>query len=189
MKIVTFYNSKYSKLASKLKKSVYAHGYEYDALKVDIDKWKDCCIYKPHAILELLQRHRCDLIYTDADSVLCKKIPRVSYAHIAAVQMDNDYWYGSGGLEYQTGTLYIPYCSETLWFLDKWGKFARVVDGKSFNTLSKTETVDILPPTFCVIKELINGKSMLDDYDPVFLHMNASRTLNMRSNKYIEELL
>lgn len=181
--VVAFYtkNTPYQEEVKELAKTCKEHnltlitkGYETRG------SWVQNAGIKPEFLLSMMQEHKCNLLYVDADARVRKHIDLSFVEHDLAVHYKND-------KELLSGTIFLRHTPEVLHLLREWICMQQnspgVWDQKTLQDLiEKLEfPVTRLPPQYTQIFD-----KMAHHGDPIIEHMQASRryrrSVNMKPN-------
>jgi len=193
MIIISYYtkDSPYEEvMKTHLLPSLQKFGLDYDIEGIeDLGDWQKNTHYKAKFIKEMLLKHKCSVVFLDADATIEQYPKLFSYLYkydISYHELDwTLQWRSSAGTrkEILSGTLYLNYNEKILHFLDEWIKEnnkSLTWEQKNMQEVLKRKTIDLkaypLPYEYIVIPRH-NGQipPHIKKEDVVILHHQKSR--------------
>jgi len=156
-----------------------------------LGNWLSNVSLKPKFILDMLNKHKEDVVFLDADATIEQKpelldnIP--SEYDIAVHYLDWNTWYGKGNKkELLSGTMFLRNNPKVKSLYEEWYK-----ESKKYKRWEQLILEDIikergdikvyeLPLSYCYIKSRPNDKQPLVLLNPVILHHQVSRKYKRR---------
>jgi hypothetical protein len=179
---VSFYtkNSPYEQHAQNLKSSLEAHNLNYDIQEIESkETWSANSLHKPAFLLEMLEKHKSPLIWTDADTQIHSR-PDFFDTCFADISLRiNDFTEDSDPKKIQTHTLFINNTASAKKLLLLWNKECkrRYKKDKVLYDCQCLKSVILHYPTIVEIKRLpINYCTLITKDNPHALkHATISR--------------
>lgn len=171
--LISFYTPLYKSVAERLKTSCVKFNVPYQIEeRPSKATWEANCSIKPTFILETLQALQSPVLWVDADAELLRPptydFPE-AFSTILNLDLPEDHPSRVG-----SGTIYIPYSSESLTILKKW---IALCDDKEWDQVTLREAIKghevvPLPKDYATIADRLT-----DDDTPVIVHHQASRLM------------
>ena len=186
-------NTPYTKVAHDyLMPSVHKFNLESDIRGIlSLGSWQENTSYKSEFILWMLEHHKKNVVFLDADATICS-YPSLFHEiplefNVACHILDRNAWCGNQctpQYELLSGTAFFRYSPETLRIVEKWveecKRLHQVWEQQLLQkVLDETKTrIFKLPLSYCYIVSLPDGSSPLVKCgDPVIVHHQRSRDL------------
>lgn len=122
MKIIAYYTPNYTDVVVPLTESAAKFKLDLELTQYEErGTWEENCGIKPEFIYEMMNTHKCDLFYTDADSEFLSKPDFSEFKDetrmlVGCEQIHPPKW------EIMSGTMFIPYNDMTLTIVKGWMK-------------------------------------------------------------------
>lgn len=179
--IISFFTPEYESDMQRLNRSVTRYGFVTDfvKLKEKLDgSWLRTIYWRAEFILEMLQKHKQDVVWTDADSEFCQ-YPELFENFKGMFGAHWHKWNDDRGKELLGGTMYFKYCKETVAFVKSWialnkqipnAKLSQHVLAQAWSKWEFKDKSVELPGVYCQIFD-----SMAGEGEPVVHHYQSSR--------------
>ena len=192
--IISYFTPEYVEVAHQyLMPSIESLGLKSDVRRVDSrGSWNANTSYKAEFVLQMLQRHKTNVVFLDCDAVITS-YPQLFHEipeefNVACHILDRNKWYGREYLnryELLSGTAFFRYTPKTLEVVEKWveecKRLHQVWEQQLLQkVLTETNTkIFELPIEFCWISTLPDGsKPIVKPNGPIVVeHFQKSREL------------
>lgn len=175
--ICSFYTTEYKELAGQMKQSVESFGFETDIVQIEKinGRWLDTIYWRADFVKMMLEKHKNDVVWLDADAVMCKR-PTIfeNFKGDFGAHVRDFRWRKN---ELLGGTMYFADTDKTRKFVDEWIFLNNNTPKQRLSqwvipTALKRVPLEFvnLPASYCQIFDL-----MKECGEPTILHTQASR--------------
>lgn len=173
MRVISYYteNTPYKQEAENLINSLLPYGIHYSVYPIkNKGDWVLNCGEKPSIIYRALEHLKEDVLFLDADAIVCREIPELNY------DVPGICWSGPEPIRVASGTIFFPYNEASQNLLEDWikeqEKYPNKYDQINLQSVLSRHKYINLSHEWVYINEKFTP---LNGQPPIIKHTQASR--------------